>query len=288
MALEYLTSGATDMNDGSWIVAAGTPGSGFAAGGTFVVSSGNQTITGRDYSASANNLLSMRIEKPFTGNIGTAAAPLICTFTDGSTSSQKTSANTEGYFYYGAGGGTCFLKADSTGAASINDTFDNLIIDTAGFCGWIGGTAVFLDLINGTCQVNAAGSVTTANVRNGTLTIDAKSSGANVTTLNVYGGTVFVSRPVVTINVYGGTVIMSNTTTTATTTVNQYGGNVIWLSGDITTINQYQGAFDFSGLQRASTFTTWNRGPLATRKGTLLNGQLTVTNDIAVPISGAA
>lgn len=283
MAVEYLNDGATTMADAQW-----SGGTGFAtANSTLVVSSGNQQlITGYDNSADTDNGLYLRIEKPFTGNIGTAANPLITTFSDG-TAGQKTSANTEGYLFYGAGGGSLFVKFDS-GAAPLPDVCDNLIIDTGGYCGVIGGTVAFLDLINGRCDINGATTVTTANIRNGILNIDAKGAGGNVTTMNVYGGTVFVNRPVATLNVYGGTVIMQNTTATATTTVNQYGGTVIWLAASVTTVNQFQGSFDFSGLQKAATFTTWNRGPLAVRKGTLLNGQLTVTNDIAVPIAGAA
>lgn len=275
MAVATLTDGAANMNAGSW-----SDTIGFAAASTLIVPRGGQTIAGFDASAIAAGSYT-RIQRPFVGNIGTAATPLIVSMTDGSIAQKKTTVvgaggNTEGYFYYGAGGGTCFVKGYTAG-------IDNLLVDTFGTLGVVGGIMSFTNIVQGTVQINGATTMTNLEVHGGVVTLDALTSGAAGTTLDVYDGTVTLNRAGGTVNVYGGTLFIDNDSATATTAVTMYGGKLVVIAGDITTLAPKDGAFDGTGARKPIAIATRNRGWVADNKGNFNGGLITFTTDTLIP-----
>lgn len=279
MAVATLTDGALNMNAGSW-----SDATGFAAGSTLIVPRGSQNIAGFDASAIAAGLYT-RIERPFVGNIGASGTPLIVSMTDGSAAQKKTTVvgaggNTEGYFYYGAGGGSLFLKGYTGG-------IDNLVVDTFGTLGLIGGTMTWTNIASGTVQANGATTMVNTEIHGGVYTADALTSGSAPTTLDVYNGSVILNRPGGTINLYGGTLTIDNDSATATTAITLYGGTLIVIAGDITALTPKDGTFDATSARKPIAIGTRNRGWVAANKGNFNGGLVTFTTDTLVPFGRA-
>lgn len=279
MAVTTLTDGAANMNAGSWL-----DGIGFAAGSTLIVPRGGQPIAGFDASAIAAGLYT-RIERPFVGNIGTAATPLIISMTDGSIAQKKTTVvgaggNSEGYFYYGAGSGSCYIKGYTAG-------IDNVLIDTPGLLGIVGGVMSFTNLAAGTVQVNGATTMTNTETHGGDMTLDPLTSGAAGTTLTMYDGVVKLNRAGGTIVLNGGTLFLDNDTATATTAITLNGGTLVLIAGDITTLTPNHGTFDATNVRKPVAIGTRNRGWVASNKGNFNGGLVTFTTDTLYPFARA-
>jgi len=273
MAQEYLPSGATTL--ASWLLASGAAGSGFAAGCQLLIPDGTQNIvTAVDQSAVAYGL-SFEVARLFSGNIGTAASPLRYAWSDGS-AAEKSSGNTEGYFKYFAGGGSCYLYC--TNAAPT--TTDNIFQNSPGAKLFLtNGTVSFMHIENGLLDVNTNCVITNFDGYGGSSTIDVQATPTNITNMTVWGGVHTLKRAVTgTLTINGGTVIYDYELAVAgTVAIN--GGTFDHRAGPITTLNHNAGIHDTTRMRRLSTVTTCTRKPNSVYRGTRVGGPLTITND---------
>jgi len=277
MAFEYLASGATSLAAAFWLLADGTAGSGPAANATLIIPDGVQAITTAVDQSAAGGMRSFEVNRLFTGTIGSLGTPAKLYLTD-STAAEKTSANSESFIRYDAGGGAFYISCSTvSGTSSIDNFFQNSV----GAVYFVTGLCVFYHLTNGPLTVKANGTLTNFDAWGGSSTID--SGGTNLTNMTIFGGNHIVNRAVTgTLTIYGGSVTLNYEGTTATGTVNLRGGTFDHRAGDVTTMNHDAGLHDYSNMRRKSTITTCTRKPNAVSRGIRSSGMLTVTTDTTI------
>lgn len=240
MAIDYLTSGATNMNTGSWVLIGGGAGTGIVTAATLVVSSATaQTVAGFDGSVAGIGQISyMDIRPPFSGTIGSAASPL------------KIGASTR--VWNAASGGTLFLQAanDTTGGSSAN-TIALYQHSSPGTASLLGGTFTQVQVGNGSVIIGASAVVTTLYVTGGTVTIDDNATA--ITTMNITGsGKVICRRQVTTASLSGSAQCTYDDTGTITTLSAFAGSNWTHMNGNITTAT-ISGIFNAGNLKADAT-----------------------------------
>jgi len=273
MAVEYLNEGATSFAAANWATVAGVAGSGVVDGAELVCPTGGASVTaGLTYATASISYL--KLAERFSGNIGTAATPLIldadATDTEWS-SSAATSSRIEHY-----GPGTLYITA---GAG--NTKVSNLFQFGVGRTVMINGIFANVQVKNGTLQVEEAATLTKADLVGGSATIVKKSTAS--TTINVHGGSHTLQRPCTTINVYGGTLNVNAFYAQAASSINIYGGTVNLIghgSTAITAVTQYGGFLDLTSLRVDTTITTLTRYANAKISAKPMGASITVTNDI--------
>lgn len=277
MAVEYLQEGATDFSSGFWKTVAGGAGSGVTNTAELVCSTGGASVTA-NLSYATSSIRYLKIAERFSGNIGTAAVPLILDADDPDTEWSSAAATSGRIEHYGPG--TLYINA---GAGSTK--VSNLFQFGVGRSVLINGTFANVQIKSGTLQVEEAATLTKADLFGGSATIVKKISAA--TTINVHGGNHTLQRPCTTINVYGGTLTINAFYAQAASNLNIYGGTVNLLAhgdsggvGVITALTQYGGFLDVSSLRVETTITTYTRYANARVSGKPMGASITVTNDV--------
>lgn len=204
-----------------------------AAGDSFYILEGGQSITGNnDYSGQTESVL-MEVAPSFTGQICTAAAPFTTSFST--------------RLVYAAGAGDMYWASNSATAGDVTPLVQVLGGGHLHFMSGGSGTATRLEQLRGTVTVagGATPTVTTARCAGGVMNILDAGSGPAVTTLDVMGGSVYMQRPATTISVLSGNLVIDSddaSATNAITTLNVWGGSVTLLDpGTIGTLNWYGG-----------------------------------------------
>ena len=266
MALATLT-----INSSTLVAAQWSDGIGFAANAELAVIGGaTDIVTAVDQNGT--NIESFVVGAQFSGNIGTAAAPLRFTASDGS-SARKSSANSENFVRF-LGGNTIYLNPGASG-------IDNLL------CGGnllnanqTANTVVYLTIDGTSYTAQSSAVATNVEVWTGRYA-DAASSSNTFTSFVVYGGSAFIQRGGTTLEVISGTVDY-NGTSASLTNVYVRGGLFRHISGSITNVYGLGGTTDFTKLSGAVTVTNYYSYAGHTRKGKVANqgGLLTITNDI--------
>lgn len=206
--------------------------------------SGNVSIDGDDQSAVT--LGSLTVGQKYTGNIGTNGAKLQINATNFDYSGNSTSAYFEGTFT------TLTVQNTSSDAAALNLSGDSDTITTLRILGGRGtiNVASSCNIVTTIEQIGAEG--VTTNIA------DSTTIGGSCT-LTMDSGKFNLNQAVPTITVFGGELEAILDTGTVTT-LNQYGGRVLWnpsASCTITTLNLYSGLFD-SRDSTAPEFTVTN------------------------------
>lgn len=240
MAIDYLTSGATNMNVGSWVLIGGGAGTGIVTAATLVVSSSTaQTITGYDGSVAGIGQISyMDIRPPFSGTIGSTATPL------------KIGASTR--VWNAASGGTLYLQAanDTTGGSAAN-TIALYQHSSSGTAYLMGGTFTQVQIGSGNVTIGSSAVVTTLYVTGGTVTIEDNATA--ITTMNITGsGKVVCSRQVTTASLSGSAQCTYDDTGAITTLSSFSGSNWTHMQGNITTAT-ISGVFNAGNLKADAT-----------------------------------
>lgn len=277
MAVEYLKEGSTSFTSTSWITVAGAGGSGVVNTAELVCSTGGASVTA-DLSYSGVSIRYLKLAERFSGNIGTAAVPLIVDIDDPDTEWSSSAATSGRIEHYGPG--TLFVNAGGG-----NTKCSNLFQFGVGRTVMINGIFANVQVKNGSLQVEEAATLTKADLFGGSATIVKKSSQA--TTINVHGGNHTLQRPCTTINVYGGTLNLNVFYAQQASNLNIYGGTVNLLGhgdsggvGVITACTQYGGFLDVTSLRVDTTITTLTRYANARISAKPMGAMLTVTNDI--------
>lgn len=270
MATEYLNDGATSFI-GTWTTSDQTPSTGFQNGATLVIPGGSNSVTaGVDWN-SLTGITFLKIASNFSGNIGTASAPLYVNVTDGAAAEWRSDAPNEGHLRHD-GTGSLFYRPSGSQA-------DNFFQYGAGKSFLTTGTITYLRVLRGTFQAEAAGVVTNATLMGGSATFLSRTSAG--TALNVYAGSHVIQRPFTTINVYGGTLLVNVANAGAASTINQYGGSVILYAHGTTAITAYNhlgGSLDWSNLRVDTTITTYTKSAIAKISSRPNGATITLTN----------
>jgi len=273
MAVEYLKEGSTSFTSTSWITVAGAGGSGVVNTAELVCSTGGASVTA-NLSYSGVSIRYLKLAERFSGNIGTAAVPLIVDIDDPDTEWSSSAATSGRIEHYGPG--TLFVNAGGG-----NTKCSNLFQFGVGRTVMINGIFANVQVKNGTLQVEEAATLTKADLFGGSATIVKKSTAS--TTINVHGGTHTLQRPCTTINVYGGTLNVNAFYAQAASSINIYGGTVNLIghgSTAITAVTQYGGFLDLTSLRVDTTITTLTRYANAKISAKPMGASITVTNDI--------
>jgi len=113
MATAYLNSGATSLAAVNW-----SDSTGFGtANAELVIPGGSQNITS-DVDQGTNNIRFLRIARDFSGNIGTASAPLDVDAFDGTHGEWSTANANEGRIVH-SGTGSLFFQSDADGITNF-------------------------------------------------------------------------------------------------------------------------------------------------------------------------
>jgi len=270
MATAYLNNGATSLAAINW-----SDSTGFAATAELVITGGSQNITSDVDQGGSGNIRFLRIARDFSGNIGTASAPLDCDATDGTAAEWSTSVPNEGRIVH-AGTGSLFFQSDADGIT-------NFMQDGPGKSFFVSGSANYVRVNAGTFQAEAASTIATkATLNGGSATLLAKTTGP--TTIDVHGGSHVLNRPGTTINVYSGRVIIDCGNAGSTdVTINIHGDAYVEIvrlttSGTVN-VNRYGGMFETGRMQKDLTIATMYTSSRA-KFGSLPKGggALTITN----------
>lgn len=281
MATEYLTEGVNSFAATNWLLADGTAAAGtrgFKDNAELVIPGGGTSVTASvdwtTLSPSNTGITFLKIAERFSGNVGTASAPL--KVDADATATQYTSAATSSSRIEHYGPGTLFYAGGTSGVCS------NLFQMGSGRTVVQGSTTVtYLTVANGNCTIEDAATATNAYLLGGSCTLGTKTSAA--TLVNVVSGSHSLLRPATTVNVYGGNLAINVSNAGAATTVNIYGGNVVlYAHGNtaITAVTQYGGYLDVSQLRFDTTITTLTRYRGAQVSQRPRGASLTVTNDV--------
>ena len=238
-------------------------------GGTSVTASVDWTTL----SPSNTGITFLKVAERFSGNIGTASAPLKVD-ADAVTTQYTTAATTSSRIeHYGPG--TMYYAGGTSGVCS------NFFQMGAGRSIIQGSTTVtYLTVANGNCTVEDAATATNSYLLGGSCTLGTKTSAA--TLVNVVGGSHSLLRPATTVNVYGGNLSINVANAGAASSINIYGGNVtLYAHGNtaITAITHYGGYLDISQLRFDTTVTTYTRFRGAQISHRPRGATFTVTND---------
>lgn len=259
MSVEYLEEGVSSFAVGNWKLIDGTTaGSGFTSGAELIVPGGGTSITSDlDWSTLAGGntgITYLKIAERFSGNIGTATAPLKVDADVADTEFATNEVTASGRIeHYGPGN---FYISAAGASAKISNFFQMGVGRTV----VIAGTIAYLYQANGNVQVEASPTITKADLFGGSTTFATKSTAG--TTLNIHGGSHTTQRPFTTINVYGGVLTVNTKYSTANQTINIFGGtvNLVAFGGSSTlNITAYGGVLDFSALRVDTTIATLTR-----------------------------
>lgn len=258
MAYAYLTTGATDITGASW-----SDATGFANSATLGIETGSQTIVSSlNQSALGTGLNYLLVGPGFSGNIGSPAAGSLVVDVDAGSDPHVTYAASGGNFYLTAGGGnTLITRVECNSAGNLYLT---------------GGTFTNLDVVRGTCNVNASTVVTNAYLVGGNSTIEYNATA--LTTLTVSGGSHTLKRTANTVIMNGGDLRVDiDSGSLGATLLTMNGGRVTLVSGNIPVAVFIGGTLDVSKLKRPATIAgtsavVYNgfRGALAQAPGNTL------------------
>jgi len=279
MATEYLIEGVDSFASTSWLLANGTaasPTAGFKDQAELVVPGGGTSIVNSvDWSALTTGITYLKIAERFSGNIGTASAPL--KVDADYTATQYTSAATSSSRIENYGAGTLYLQGGASGVIS------NLFQYGVGRTVLQGSTtATYGTITNGLLNIENAATLTNGYLLGGSASIGTNTSSAG-TLLAITAGSHQCARPYTTINLYGGTLILNCKQAGAASSVNIYGGTLVLLAHGntaITAITQYAGMLDVSQLRVDTTITTLTRFRGAMVSERPKGAALTITNDV--------
>lgn len=115
---------------------------------------------------------------------------------------------------------------------------------------------VSIEVTGGTCVI--AGSSTaacTVYVLGGTCILEPHATDT-VTAINCWGGTTWIRRAFTTLTVRAGATVYIDLDTYSGGTINNDGGYIIWMSGNVTTLNNWAGTLDttkFYGIGQGAT-----------------------------------
>jgi len=214
MAVEYNTEGSTDAN--AW------SGSGFAANATLVAANpGGPWTTNLDQSA--NDITYLQVLSAFREDIGNAANPLQV---------EADAIGLDSYIRYRPGGGSMWLKAeDATGPATIN----NLDVGGSGRAVLVGGTFTNVTQDGGHIHANQTTIGTNFYAFGGTSRWEAQAT--PITLARCIAGKHIFERTITTLDVSVGSEVVIDDPGGSITTINMYGGTLIYKAGDAATVN---------------------------------------------------
>lgn len=272
MAVAYLNNGATSFADANW-----SDGAGFTTANAELVIPGGSNHVTSDVDQGSDNIRFLRIARDFSGNIGTATAPLDVDAFDGAHAEWSTANNNEGRIVH-SGTGSLFVQSDADGISNLIQDGDG------GKTFLVSGAAPYVRVNAGTFQAETAATIATKfTIANGSATLLAKTTGP--TTINVHGGNLTLNRPGTTINVYGGRVTIECADAgSSDVTINIFGRDAYVEIVSLTTsgtvnVNRYAGMFETARLKKDLTIATMYTAAPA-KFGSLPKGGglLTITN----------
>lgn len=235
MAYAYLTTGATDLTAASW-----SDATGFANSATLAIETGSQTIVSSlNQSALGTGINYLHVMPGFSGDIGSASAGSLIVDAD---------AGTDPHIMYAASGGQFFLTAGGG-----NTLITRIECNTnGGTLRLTGGIVTNLDMVKGTCTVNASTVVTNAYLVGGSATIEYNATA--LTILTIKGGTHTLKRTANTVIMSGGTLYVDiDSGNFGATSLTMTDGLVVLLSGNMPVAVYIGGTLDASRLKRAAT-----------------------------------
>lgn len=224
MATAYLTDGATTLAAASW-----SDATGFADGADLVISDGSQSIqTALNQSGLTNGINRLRILPGFSGNIGSGSESLRVDV-DNSSSPRLEYLARAGSLFYAANGNsnvcTRLVVASGGSLTLTGGTITQLEVQAANRVTVNSSTVVTTAYINGgsgVIEYNATAitnlymgggnyvlrrAATTVTLGGGTLVVDVKQAATAATTINMAGGRlVLYAGNVTTPNLYAGSV----------------------------------------------------------------------------------
>lgn len=234
---EYLNAGAETLAASAWNDGAGGSGSGLANGGDFIVSENfGLADEGLDQSALTGIESFLIRESVNAGQIGS----------NGESFNIDVDASADAVFS-NRGNATVYLGGSGR-------TVNNLDIGGASRTWLTDGTAAMVTQDAGLLNVMGAATVTTMDQYGGSSFIKY---GADITTLNMTGGTCTLERRAVTINAGGsGNLILDLDDSAGSVTLNTYGSiNVIVRYANIAGGNALGGTLDFRQARKPMTPT---------------------------------
>lgn len=261
-ALITITKGTTDITAQT---------AGLVNGDFLAFSEGNQSVTagfgaGSTIQALAGGLDLFIVSPAFTGNLGGTSGAF--KFDADYSASSRVVYNAGGgtFFVEAAGGSAVITRCQQIGRGSLYTT---------------GGTFTTLEVASGSTSVNASTIVTNYFQHGGTASI--LNNATAITAATIGGGKADIQRSITTLTVAGDASVNvfredSSLAAPTATTVNVYGGTLLWRGGNITTANVFGlGKIDFSMAQAALTVGTLNIDERARQASTLQSPFATVT-----------
>lgn len=227
------------------------------------VHQGSQNLTSNyDYSGVTRAVL-CEVNNGFVGTGFTAANPMTMAFID--------------RLVYNAGGGNWYWKSASSDSTTTNRVFvwgaGTLHVDGS-------GTVTNYHQMAGTLNIPNGHTATNLYLGGGNTNIYDTGTGATITSLTALGSNVLCERPVTTLNVAGGTVTLkedSSNGVNAHGTINVYPGGTLIVRNcsTITSLNWYGGRLVWAST-RPTTITASNvnmslPGAVAWTQNPLLN-----------------
>lgn len=266
MALAYLNDGSKTLAAAAW-----SDATGFADNATLIVDRGTQLIDTALNSGSglSTGISYIHFRKWFTGTVGSSGTTLETKFANYTTLPNV---------IFSAG----VLYLTCTNTCNKMRVFGGTVY-------LISGTVTDLEIIGGTVKVSASATVTNTVMAGGVYEDIAEGSNT-MTALTIYGGSAMVRRPATTISVSdavgaGIGAPASNLIynySTGPTTVNQRGGSIVHMNGNIGTYNGYGGSFDATRAIRDLTIgsTATNLYPSLRFRTTASGATVTVSNTV--------
>lgn len=226
----------------------------------------------------AGGIDSCFVAAAWTGDIGTAGAPLI----------MEISSAGDSIFEYAAGGGRCWYEP--RGSASV---CDKLRVLNRGEMNLVAsGTVVILECMSATTNLFAPVAATTLRVGGTGLCTVLDAASTDPTLVEVWGsGQLITDRGATAITQWGGSINMKNANENTVGTWTLYNGSALLKRcGTITTFNWFGGTLDTFRTQAPVTITTLNYVSGNVDKAALdylLSGRnRLVTIGSAIPVGG--
>lgn len=256
MAIEYLADNANSLATINWLLADGTAGAGFAAGGgaaTLRIASGKQAITQDcDQTGATNGVESFDVLPDFTGDCGDSTHPFKFEV-DGTSESL---ANAVSRLRYWAGGGKMWFHSSTNGCHILQ-------VNSGGEINLVGGGYKHLHLDKGTVNFTDQTTCTASGtwyVGGGTMTLEKHASNTfNVVHVLGGGSSSFPHkflRGGTTLNIKGGQSVL-NVKNGSVTNLNIDDGYLSLLSHNATgpALTALGGTIDVSSLSRPITLS---------------------------------
>lgn len=249
MAIAYLNEGAVSLTSGNW-----SDSTGFANNATLVINKpigGNQPVTTSvDWSGLTEGVHCLDIRPGATGQLGTAATPLMVDADDDSATDSLAYVSNYGsgfHLYLRAKGDDNLILNNSTGAGNQTTLIEGEFTNTS--------------VRGGVFRAEQSAELTNYDQYGGEAEIEYNAT--PLTLCRVTGGRCIIRRKFTKLIVGGNAKVLyipdDQVTSFTGTTIEQYSGTLYDYSGQTLTILSLGGTHDFSNLQIDATpgATSW-------------------------------